>query len=278
MGFYFPHGPADMVMPETTQVVLTSVLIALCALFLARAVADWRRSGTLIGVVLIFGGFVSSINEANVDALGLVWHPRIGEWAAYETIGPVPLWVPFAYMLFEGGMAYTLYKRVQAGMTTKQLWKAFAVVYLANATLELPLLALDFYDYYGNPPLEFFGFPLFWPFLNLPALFITVAMLTRLPQAFRGWRVLLLLVEPAMAYGAVSAAAGWPVFAVLHMEARSEVVNQLGGLATIGLSVMLINLMISFIASDGANNRKAVPANRSDVDLVVPELRRPVGV
>lgn len=249
MGFNFPAPPSDMVMPQTTQAVATSIMLALSLAFVVYALTERRRTGTYVALLLVLGGAIASVNEAIVDSTGLVWHPRIDDWMAYNSFAPVPLWVVGAYCTFEGGFAYLLYKRVKAGMTRAQVWKAFGLLVAANWVLEIPLLALDFYDYYGNPPLEVAGYPIYWPFLNLPPILVTVALLVRLPALFEGRKVALLLVEPAMAYAAVSNAVGWPIFTALHSPGMAEPFRWALCVLGIALSCLIVDALSRVLAS-----------------------------
>jgi hypothetical protein len=249
VGFYFPTAPSLHLTPQTLQLILTILFATVCVAFLLFAIHRARVGGSLLGLALLIGGLIASINEAPIDALTLCWYPRGNLIKAYNTIAPIPLWVALAYMAFMGGVAYVLLLRARKGVTNTQLWAYFGVFILSDFVVELPVVNLHDYAYYGGQPLDVAHVPLYWPFLNGPGIYVTVALLLRAPQAFRGWRVLLAAALPAMTYAAGSAASGWPVFTVLHMKSRPELINQAAGLLSVGLGLLVLSIVIPMIAN-----------------------------
>jgi hypothetical protein len=244
-----------------------------CAGFAVRAVLNWRSSGSPLALLLLAGGLISTINEAPIDALGLCWYRRPGMLEAYSTIAPVPLWVVLAYGAFFGGAAHLLYVFAKRGLTQRQLWACFGAFVVAEILSEVPDTALHLYSYYGHQPFKIGGMPLYWVALNGPGLFITAAVLLRLPKRFTGWRVLTALALPSMTYAIGGFASGWPVFSVLHMRHASGLLVQLAGVATIGLGLLLLSFVIPILASDGLFLRRS-PATGAE-DSPVPSADKP---
>jgi len=250
MDFYFPEPPGGA-MPQTLQTVLIVLLAGSTGAFLVRALVRWRSTGSALGVVLLGGGALASLNEPIIDALGLCWYPREDLISSFETIGPMPLWCFFAYMTYYGGATFLLYERAKKGLTQAQLWKIAGLFLLSEIVFEITVTQLDGYSYYGNQPIEVGGMPVYWMVVNATGFFLAAAILLRAEELFAGRRVLLAALVPPVSYGVGGLGAGWPVFSVLHTEGASDVLIEIGALATMGVGLVMTLCVFQLLASDG---------------------------
>lgn len=206
-----------------------------------------RRRDPLLAVLLV-GGAVAYFNEPIDDLLGLVWHPRPGQWVAIDTFGPAPVWGVFVYMALFGGIPYLVLQAFNRGVTGAQIWTWIAVFWVADIAVEIPALASGMYQYYGDPPMKVFGLPLYWFAINIGGPLETAVLLWAAGSFFVGWRMLLLLVIPMVFDAAGSVGIGWPIFSALHAESN-PFVKYLAAFMTIAMAVALLGITIRFAAN-----------------------------
>jgi hypothetical protein len=247
MGDQIPAPPIQMVMPATGQVVFTAIWAAVVLGFAGYAARELLVRRTPLPLVLLAAGAVCYFNEPIDDVLGLVWHPRPGQWVALDTLSPVPVWGVFVYMALFGGIPYLMFQAFQRGVTAKQIWTWIGVFWVADIAVEIPALHFGMYDYFGNPPFEVAGLPLYWFAINIGGPLETALILFVGAQFFRGWRMLLVLPLPMILDAAGSVGAGWPVFSALHAQASTPV-KYLAALGTLAIAGALLKLTVEYAA------------------------------
>jgi hypothetical protein len=115
------------------------------------------------------------------------------------------------------------------------------------------------YDYYGDPPFEVAGLPLYWFAINIGGPLETALILFAGARYFRGARMLLLLPLPMILDAASSVGAGWPVFSALHAEASAPV-KYLAALTTMAIAAALLTLTVGYAARRSLRERADGPA------------------
>ena len=255
-----PPPPQGTVYPHTAQVVALILAGSFLATAVVYALWDWRRTRLPIMLVFLLGGAVCYFNESIDDLLGLVWYPRPGQWVALNTFGPVPWWGLFVYIVFFGAVPYFAYQTMlKHGVTVRSTWMWFTAFFVLDAVIEQPIIHSGLYIYYGNPPFELFGFPLYWMFINACGPMLEATILLAAPQFFRGARVLLVLVLGMITDIACSLGVGWPVFSALNASASAPV-KYLAAIATMALGAALIQAIAALgsrAAQASANNPEA---------------------
>jgi hypothetical protein len=246
-------------MPHTGQIVYTSIWALIVLVFAAYAAILLVRRRDPLLAILLAGGAIAYFNEPIDDLLGLVWHPRPGQWVAIDTFGPAPVWGVFVYMALFGGIPYLMLTAFNRGVTRTQIWTWIAVFWLADIAVEIPALASGMYQYYGDPPMKVLGLPLYWFAINIGGPIETAVILLAAGTFFVGWRKFLLLPIPMVLDAAGSVGMGWPIFSALHAEANM-VVKYLAAVATIALAVVLLDITTRF----AANKSQAVANQRLD--------------
>lgn len=243
-----PATPDYMVMPHSAQIVFTCLWAAIALGFTGYATQQFITRRTLLPLMLLVGGAVSYLNEPIDDVLGLVWHPRPGQWVAFDTFGPVPVWGVFVYIALFGGIPYLMYQAFQRGVTKKQIWAWLGAFWVADIVAEIPAIQLGMYDYYGDPPFEIGGLPLYWFAINIGGPLETAVVLLVFGRRLTGARMLLVIPLPMVLVAAGSVGAGWPVFSALHAESGTSV-KYLAAIATFALAGTLIKFTVDYAAA-----------------------------
>lgn len=262
--FDLPSPPPGLQFPQTPQVYITVIMLTLAGAFVLYGLYQWYRSRSPLAPLLLLGGAVCYLNEPIVDVLGLCWHPRPGQWVALHTFGPVPLWGLGIYIIFFGGMTHVLLQQARRGITRKQFWIGVLAFFAADLACELPILHYGLYHYYGQPPFELMGLPLYWLFINTPGPLIDVALLLRAPQFFRGWRMLLIPLLPMTTDAIGSVGAGWPIFSALNTPDSTVALKTGAALLTAAIGLLLIDALSRVICvSEDGKARAAVSTGSS---------------
>lgn len=245
----YPLGPLGMPFPQTAHVVADIVLWLVVGGLVARALWEWRRLGSPLGLVLLVGGGLALFNEPVDDVLGLVWHPRPEQNTVIDTMGPVPMWGLPTYIIFFGGIPWLLLREFQKlRFTLRTFWTGIGITFVLDLVIELPLLATDLYTYYadGHIPMLVAGFPLYWLLINTTGPILCAALLFCAPGYFRGWRAPLLVLVPVVADAACSIAVGLPVYSVLHSD-TGAVIRWAGALLSCLIGLVILDALARLI-------------------------------
>jgi hypothetical protein len=250
MGFNFPAPPRHAVFPHTAHLWANGVIWAVAGVLFVLALRNAIKTRNVLGLVLLLGGALAYFNEPVDDILGLVWHPRIHQDTVLNTIGPIPMWGLPTYIIFFGGIPWLLLRELRRfRFTLKAFWIGVGLTFLADLAIELPLLQTNLYSYWGHgtPPLTIARFPLYWLLINTTGPIFCAAILFGVPQYFRGWRKLLLILVPVVADASCSIAVGLPVYTVLHAPHISNAVRWGGALLSIGIGLVILDALSRWI-------------------------------
>jgi hypothetical protein len=243
-----PSPPLDTVMPQTAQILFLALSAALVLAGLAYGVHRWRTQREGLLFLLLAGGAVASTMEPIVGILGHMYIPREGAWIAFTFIErSEPIFVPLAYAGYVGGFAYIAYRVAREGTNPKRLWYLYAIGVVAIAAFETPAVLMDVYYYYGEQPLNFWGLPLWWTFVNpLSGMFVGVLIhvLRRAEPtsglALSGWLAIpIMCVGPGIANGATAI----PMWLVLGDDTLGAGWQYLAAAATLGLALMWVKVL-----------------------------------
>jgi hypothetical protein len=254
-----PPPPTEMVMPQTPQLVFTVLWGTVCLVLAGYAGYRLARHRDPLLGALLLGGAICYFAEPLVDVLGLLWHPTIGQWVAIDTFRAAPWWGVFVYAICFGALPWFMLADFRrSGFTARRAWTWVGVFWLVDVAVEIPILAAGMYDYYGDPPMEVFGLPLYWLVMNIAGPLETAVVLLVFGSALRGWRVLGVLVLPVTLDVAGSGMVGWPVFSALHAQA-SMPVKYLAALITVAVGVVTLEATIRFAAARSISRPDPVP-------------------
>jgi hypothetical protein len=153
----------------------------------------------------------------------------------------MPLYIVFVYPWYVGGLGYLAYRLFQRGVTMRDLFALWGLDFVINIVLETPGIKAGTYLYYGHQPFDFWGFPLWWGFVNpLMPMLAGAAIYRLLPHLNRAWKQAAVIAIIPMADGAANGAAGWPTYAALNQRDVSYVWTHLAALVTLGLALFVV--------------------------------------
>jgi hypothetical protein len=248
--FNLPLPDPGMVFPDTPQYYITLIMWICVVPFVAYCLYQAYKTKSPLAVLLLIGGVICYLNEPIVDVLALVWHPRPNQWVAVETFGPVPLWGLGIYIIFFGAMPYILLIAAKRGISRKAFWIGVAAFFVVDVACEIPILYYGLYYYYGDPPYMFMRLPLYWLFINTLGPLVTVALLLRAPELFKGWRMILIPLLPMTTDAAGSLASGWPIMTALNTIGASAGLKWFAATLTILIGAVIMEGLSRVICSD----------------------------
>jgi hypothetical protein len=251
-----PQPPFETAVDPTVQIWVTG-LIALAAIAaLAYALIDWRRSGKPIFLLLFFGGGAMMIIEPMIDTVGGCWFPEINAWVVLRAYGRgFPLWFCLVYFVYFGVGVGVVWRLMRRGLTRERLWTLYFAAIAADVVLEVLLLHFGTYLYYGPQPLLFLGFPLWWAAVNALTTMAAGAIVCRYEAHLTdGWRPLQIAPIALSVSMGVNAMVGWPSWLVINTPV-DPVFTQLGGVASYGLSLWLMSLVVKAVAAPSGARR-----------------------
>jgi hypothetical protein len=254
--YYSPELPDGYnVTSPVTQTVLLALFGVVIAVGAAYTLVRWKQTGSPLGVVLLVGGVVASLNEALVNVAGLCWYPQSGQIVGYTTFLSIPLWSVMAYTSYFGVGTFVLFELARAGASERKLWIVLGGLLVSELIFEPVVIHFGGYRYFGHEPFSLAGMPPYWMATNFAGLFVAVALLLRMPQLFKGWRIVFAVLVPAVTFGLGSFATGWPIFNALHVEGAPPLLLNLAQLLTLAIGAAIAALGIRLTAVDGPRGR-----------------------
>jgi hypothetical protein len=245
------HNPPINFKASSFQDVFSIAQFVVCGVMFLFAFRELRRGKGPIFLWCLIGGFFAVIWEPIVDVLGQCWLPSRGQhWEAFTLLNRhVPLMMPFVYSWFVGGQAYLFYRLFERGITRKQLFQLWGLVFLVNICLETPGIATNVYTYYGKQPMDIWGFPLWWGIINPLMPMIAATMIYKLKPLLTEWWALAaatIIILPG-ADGVANAFVGWPVITALNTDV-GYVGTWVASFITLGIgafAVYMISLLVA---------------------------------
>ena len=234
-----PNPPTDMVTPATTDAIMSTLSISLALAAVLSAIVLWWRERSPVPFLIVLGGGTAALIEPIVDVLGGCWYPRHGGWTAFHLFGtPVPIWAVANYFWYVGGIAYLALRYITRHPSRHTFWKMCALVATVDVVQEAPTVFLHIYHYWGQQPLNPYGFPLWWAAVNAGLPLVGAMLIYKLAPVLTGWRVLLIIPLMPMVDGLVNGATAWPAWLALNSN-WPMFLTQAAGVAVFGLAALL---------------------------------------
>jgi hypothetical protein len=244
-----PHPPVNF-KASGAQDVFSVAQIVVCGVMFAFAFRELARGNGPIFLCCLIGGAIAVVWEPIVDVLGQCWLPSRGQhWEAFTLLDRhIPLMMPFVYSWFVGGQGYLFYRIFDRGIDRRRLFQLWGLVFLVNIALETPGIASNVYTYYGKQPLDIWGFPLWWGFINPLMPMIAGALIYKLkPHLTVAPLMLAVVAIIPMADGIANAAAGWPVIAALNTDV-GYAGTWIASFITLGLALFVVFIVALLVA------------------------------
>ena len=244
-----PQPPLDALVTPGVEFWVTLINGMVTVVWLGYALLEWRRTGKATFLLLVLGGAAMCTIEPFIDTVGACWFPENAP-VAFNFYGrPMPYWLIFSYPNYFGVGAAVIWRMMRAGMTQGKLWKLYIGMFLTDVILEVVLLPFGAYLYYGQQPLVFMHFPVWWATINCCTPIVMAAAMTRFEAYFaNGWRQLAIIPLSLTVTMAVNAAIGWPSWLVINTP-MSPIITQIGGFASLALSVWLMSMIVKGLAT-----------------------------
>jgi hypothetical protein len=268
-----PQPPFDF-KASSAQDVFSIAQMVVCGALFILAFRELRRGKGPIFLWCLLGGFIAVLWEPIVDVLGQCWLPsRDQHWIAFTLLNRhIPLMMPFVYSWFVGGQAYLFYRLFQRGITRQRLFQLWGLVFLVNICLETPGILTNVYTYYGKQPMDIWGFPLWWGFVNPLMPMIAAVLIFKLkPHMTARWLALATIAISPSADGVANAFAAWPVIAALNTDV-GYVGTWIASFMTLGLAafvVWIISLVVARPAEAVVADVGVAPSSATPVPAVV---------
>jgi hypothetical protein len=246
-----PEPPLEAVANVTVDFWATVIYSSLAACALLYGLLHWKRTGQPIIVLMLIGGALCSTVEPFVNIVGSVWHPMVNQVTAFELMGRgMPWFLVTGYIFYFGVLGSLTYLAFQRGVSTRQFWAWATVPMMIDVLMEELMLYFNLYYYYGEQPLILIHkLPLWWVPCNSLGELLGVCLILKAAPLLRGWRQLfiplLIPVCDAVAYAAISL----PAWFVVNTPVPGWI-NQLGGIATLGLAALVLYGLSKVVPSD----------------------------
>jgi len=228
----------------------TCIIMAAILLWWALG-GERKRRGWIMPLVFAGTALSAVMIEPIYDNTLLYWYPDENDLAffrAYERT--IPWYVPLGYAWFFGGSAYLVWRVIEGGASTSQIWKLFAATVLVDWLAVSICEWLDLSAFYGNQPFHVFGSPLWFSFCDATGGFVLGAALAVFVPHLRGARRLWLLLLPSFTYAATLGSTTAPVSLALNSGWSTPLV-WLGGAATMALCMVAIHVIAQMSQARG---------------------------
>ncbi|WP_156934768.1 hypothetical protein [Pseudonocardia spinosispora] len=237
-------------MPKTAETIFNIFIFIPLGIALAVAVRKIIKGNGPVLLYCIIGGAFAATMEPIVDVLGLVYLKEVNAFGTFTVLDrTMPLYICFVYPWYVGGLGYLASRLFRRGVTMKNMFALWALDCVVDIFLETPGILAGTYLYYGHQPFNFWGFPLWWGFVNPVMPMLAGALIYHLePRLDNAWKKLAIIACIPMADGIANGAAAWPLWAVLNQDDVSYVWTHLAALVVLGLalfSVWIIGLTVA---------------------------------
>jgi hypothetical protein len=244
-----PQPPVDAVMPKMAETIFNIFIFIPLGIGLALALRKLIKGQGPLLLYCILGGALACTFEPVVDVLGLVFLKERNALGTFTILDrTMPLYICFVYPWYVGGLGYLAYKLFKRGVTMRDLFLLWATDFVVDIFLESPGILAGTYLYYGHQPFNFWGFPLWWGFVNPVMPMVAGALIFHLlPHLNTAWKQLAVIACIPMADGIANGATAWPMWDALNQDNVSYVWTYLASFATLGLalfSVWIIGLSV----------------------------------
>jgi len=231
--------PSEMTMPDDAQTVMLILTGISAALAVVVAVTRSVRRRDPVPVYVMLGAAIAICYEPIGDSLGMAYYPENGQVTWIDTLGrKIPAFIGLLFFVYFPPFILWFVEQAKKGITAATWWKVWLTTVLATFLFEPIPLAFDLWTYYGPQPLSSFGFPLYWAFLDATFVYVLAMGVHGIIRFFPRRDYWLIVPAMPMLLLAGHGAPSLPVATTLA-STDSRLINELGGLGTIALCVMV---------------------------------------
>jgi hypothetical protein len=136
----------------------------------------------------------------------------------------------------------------------RDLYLLWFVDFVVDMALESPGILAGTYLYYGPQPFNFWGFPLWWGWVNPVMPMVAGALIFHLrPHFTKPWKLPAIILCIPMADGMANGSTALPIWAALNAENVSYFWTHVAALATLGLALFAVWVVGLSVAGRGDN-------------------------
>lgn len=209
--------PRFLVEPAGITVVQTIFAVVFLLFFIGYllwALSQYRLRSDTTGLFVIAGGLISGVIEPILIMMGKCRYPVEGQFPTFTLLEqPVPTYVPVGYVAMLAGTTMVVLGVIRKG--TLNLIPTYFVLIAITTPFEFVAIKTGLYSYYGTQPLTVFGYPAWWPAVNLAIPVFAATVISLLPSGMstkkRGIAIATII---PISVGAVHGGAAWPAWLV----------------------------------------------------------------
>lgn len=237
-----PQPPVDDEMPKTAETIFNIFIFLPLLGMICFAIREIKKHKNPVLLYCLIGGAFAATMEPVVDVLGLVYLKEADALGTFTILDrTMPLYICFVYPWYVGGLGYMAYRLFQNGITRKGLFQLWALDCVVDIALETPGIVTGTYLYYGEQPLNPWGFPIWWGFVNPVMPMVAGALIYHVrPHLTSSWQLLAIIPLIPMADGLANGAVAWPMWITLNQQDVSMWVTYIGCAATLGLALYAV--------------------------------------
>jgi len=220
-----------------------------------------RREHKVWPIWVVLGSMLTMLWEPFTDMLLDCGYPT-GPRMAVTLFGHhIPLYIFFVYVFYFAPAVTVLYLQLERGVTQRQFWKYSLIMIATCAVFEPIPVALGWWRYWGDQPLNFTGLPMHWWFTDATCIVaVPVAMLLirrhLLSSDRQTWTYAPLMLMVVWASKSVDIPLVW-----VMSNSNSQPLRTLASLGSIVLSLALIWGMARAVGTDwDPSGRRGVDA------------------
>ena len=254
--------PSDFMAGETSRWLFTIWAGGFALLVLPWALYRMLKKQDWVPILVWLGGFIASLNEGTIDFNLHLWWPTNLPGTAYETFGlKVPWLIPPCYAFFVSMTGYWAYRKMKDGLDVKGVFRVWLLVALTDVVMEYPGVIFRVYEYYGDHPFEFYGFPWWQAWTNATGFLMLGFLLWLFVPILQGWKKAAILLLPVLGFHGAWGAVAWPNYMALNFHGPFEIpVIGKWLLSAFSLGVCLV--VVSGIAAIAAKDAPLALKNR----------------
>ncbi|MBA3743083.1 hypothetical protein [Sporichthya sp.] len=255
-----PQPPVDDEMPKTAETIFNIFIFLPLLGMICFALREIKKHKNPVLLYCLIGGAFAATMEPVVDVLGLVYLKEADALGTFTILDrTMPLYICFVYPWYVGGLGYLAYRLFQNGITRKGLFQLWALDCVVDIALETPGIVTGTYLYYGEQPLNPWGFPIWWGFVNPVMPMVAGALIYHVrPHLKSNLQLLAIIPLIPMADGLANGAVAWPMWITLNQQDVSMWVTYIGCAATLGLALYAVWIISLAVARPETGNEGTI--------------------
>jgi hypothetical protein len=236
-----PKSYVELARIDAVQTTFAALFLLFLIGYLLWALSQYRLRHDTTGLFVIAGGLISGIFEPIAMTMGKCRYPVEGQFPTFTLLQQsIPIYVPLGYVAMLAGTTMIVLAAIRKG--TLNLLPTYFILIAITTPFDILAIKLGLYSYYGTQPLMVFGYPAWWPAVNLAIPVLVATVITLLPSGMSTMKrgIAVAMIVP-ITVGAMNGGAAWPAWLVNGSPNVHPALIQGAGLLVwvFGISVVL---------------------------------------